>query len=89
MPKVSVITSTYNAAKTLGRACASLSRQLNADWEHIIVDDGSSDDGGRYAKQYAQVERRAFVIRTENRGIGAAFVEDAAAGGPQLPEQPI
>lgn len=44
---VSVITPAYNAAATLGRAHASVANQTFSDWEHIIVDDGSTDETSR------------------------------------------
>ena len=43
-PQVSVITPAYNAAVTIGRTIASVQAQTFHDWEHIIIDDGSTDD---------------------------------------------
>lgn len=42
-PLITVITSTYNAAMTLGRCLASLENQTYKDFEHIIIDGGSTD----------------------------------------------
>lgn len=44
--KISIITITYNSAKTLSRALDSVQSQSYADIEHIIVD-GASTDGTR------------------------------------------
>src|SRR4051812_44009612 len=43
-PAVSVILPTYNRAKFLPQAVASIRGQAFTDWELIIVDDGSTDD---------------------------------------------
>ncbi len=42
-PLITVITSTYNAAKTLGRCLTSLENQTYKNFEHIIIDGGSTD----------------------------------------------
>src|SRR5947209_7539603 len=42
-PAVSVILPTYNRAKFLPQAFDSISGQSFADWELIVVDDGSTD----------------------------------------------
>ena len=42
--KISVITATYNSGGTLRDTIKSVLSQDFTDWEHIIVDGGSSDD---------------------------------------------
>ena len=42
-PAISVITPAFNRRAVLARSVASVQRQTIADWEHIIVDDGSTD----------------------------------------------
>lgn len=43
MPKVSVLTPAYNAADYIGEAIKSVAESDFKDYEHIIVDDGSTD----------------------------------------------
>ena len=78
--KISVITITYNSAKTLQRALASVQGQTYTDIEHIIVD-GASKDGTRelieaYAKKHANVrwvsEKDEGIYNALNKGIRMA-----------------
>jgi glycosyltransferase involved in cell wall biosynthesis len=43
MPKFSVITPVYNAANFIGEDIKSVAKSDFLDYEHIIVDDGSTD----------------------------------------------
>lgn len=78
--KISIITITYNSAKTLRRALASVQEQTYSDIEHIIVD-GASTDGTReiieaYAAQHANVrwisEKDEGIYNALNKGIRMA-----------------
>ncbi|MBQ2189409.1 MAG: glycosyltransferase [Paludibacteraceae bacterium] len=78
--KISIITITYNSAKTLQRALASVQGQTYSDIEHIIVD-GASTDGTKsmietYAKQHASVrwisEKDEGIYNALNKGIRMA-----------------
>jgi glycosyltransferase involved in cell wall biosynthesis len=44
MPAVSIVLPTYNRAKFLPNAFASIQKQTFTDWELIVVDDGSTDN---------------------------------------------
>ncbi|UCG46974.1 MAG: glycosyltransferase family 2 protein [Phycisphaerales bacterium] len=62
-----------NVARTVSAALAVL-ENLNADFELIIVDDGSSDETGPIADQIAAKNPRIKVIHHEtNLGYGAAL----------------
>ncbi|MES1260640.1 MAG: glycosyltransferase family 2 protein [Acidobacteriota bacterium] len=71
-PLVSVITPAYNAAATLERACRSLRNLDFIAWEHIIVNDGSTDATRTLAEKRAAADARVKVITTVNGGNGAA-----------------
>lgn len=70
MPTISVITPTYNAAGHIGRTIASIRAQTFGDWEHIIVDDGSTDNTQAVVADYPEV-RLHYVYQT-NQGPAAA-----------------
>jgi glycosyltransferase involved in cell wall biosynthesis len=43
-PTFSIITPTFNSDKFLGRCLLSVFQQSYSDYEHIVVDDGSTDN---------------------------------------------
>ena len=65
-PKISVITTTYNRYKGLERAIKSVQSQTFEDYEHIIVDDASSDRTKNIAEQYAKQDKRIKYIRRDD-----------------------
>lgn len=68
MPKLSIVTPSYNAAKFLPLLLESVRRQTFADWEHIVVDDGSEDESGTIANSFAAFDSRIKVVQQKNRG---------------------
>src|SRR5882762_251911 len=69
MSLVSVILPTYNRRETIQAAIASVQRQTFADWELIVVDDGSTDDT---AAMIEGSDPRLVLIRQENQGVNGA-----------------
>lgn len=76
--KISVITATYNSARTIRHTCESIRSQNYPDLEHIIVD-GCSTDGtlaqiSKYAGDDARVhsQRDTGIYDALNRGINLA-----------------
>ncbi len=67
MQKVSVVVVAYNASKTLGKCLESLIQQNYLNYEVIVIDDGSTDDTLRIAKQFSVKFFRCEL----NRGWGA------------------
>jgi GT2 family glycosyltransferase len=70
--KVSIISPCYKAERYIGATIESVRRQTLADWEHIVVDDGSPDGGAEIVAAAAQEEPRLQLIRQSNRGVSAA-----------------
>lgn len=66
----SVVIPSYNRANTIVDALASLWAQDFADFEVIVVDDGSTDDTLRRLEQVG--DKRLRVFRQANRGASAA-----------------
>lgn len=72
MPKVSVITPMYNAERFIGATIESVRAQTLQDWEHIVVDDGSSDGSAEVVKRYLPLEPRLKLVQQENGGVAKA-----------------
>ncbi len=72
MPEISVIMPVYNQAEFLGTAVRSVLAQDYADFELILVDDGSTDGSGEMCDAFAQEDGRVLVIHRENAGAAAA-----------------
>ena len=70
--KFSVIVPVYNAAPTLRRCVESVLGQTFADFELILVDDGSRDESGRICDEYASADGRVRVIHKPNGGVSSA-----------------
>lgn len=68
--KISIITATYNSAATVADTIESILRQTHTDWEHIIVDGGSSDATEDIVKNYAgRYNDRINFISEPDKGI--------------------
>lgn len=70
--RLSVIIPVYKAETTLKRCVDSILSQPFADWEMILVDDGSPDTSGRICDDYAKADERIKVIHQKNAGVSAA-----------------
>lgn len=80
--KVSVIVPIYNVEKYIGKCILSIIEQTYKNIEIILVDDGSLDDSGNIADEYAKRDNRIKVIHKANAGVSAARNSglDAATG---------
>ena len=72
MEVISVIVPVYNAEKWLRDALASLQAQTYADFEAILVDDGSTDTSHSICLEYSERDPRFKLIRQSNSGLSAA-----------------
>jgi glycosyltransferase involved in cell wall biosynthesis len=72
MPKVSIITPCYNSRRFIVRTIASVIDQSFGDWEHVVVDDGSTDDPAAVVGPYLALEPRLRLIHQSNRGVCGA-----------------
>ena len=70
MPKVSVVTPTYNRANYIKKCIDSILNQSLTDIEFILVDDGSTDNTESIVKEYN--DPRLKYIKRENHGIGSS-----------------
>ena len=72
MPTISVIVPVYKVEKYIHRCVDSILEQTYADFELILVDDGSPDNCGAICDEYATQDSRVVVIHQENGGLSAA-----------------
>lgn len=71
-PLVSVIVPVHDVAPYVAEAIASLRAQTLADFEALIIDDGSTDGSGAVAAQAIADDPRFVLIRQDNAGLSAA-----------------
>jgi len=69
-PKVSIITPTYNRAYILKNAIGSIVAQTFADWELVIIDDGSTDNTKELVESIG--DQRIVYRHQDNAGPSAA-----------------
>lgn len=80
--KVSVIVAAYNIQDYIVKCLESIANQTYKNLEVIIVDDGSSDNTGKLADEFAENDNRFTVIHKKNGGVSSARNRgiDAASG---------
>lgn len=74
-PKVSVVVVFHDTRQFLAEAIDSVLRQSYADWELLLVDDGSTDGSDAIAREYAERDERIRYLHhpgRSNRGISAS-----------------
>lgn len=81
-PLLSVVVPAYDVAAWLPGCLDSLLASSHPRLEVVVVDDGSPDESGAIAEQYAAADPRVRVVHTDNHGLGAARNEGLRwAGG--------
>lgn len=72
-PLVSVVMSVYNGEKYLAEAIESILGQTFAEFEFVIVDDGSQDGSAEIIQSYAEADQRIQIVPlAKNIGVAAA-----------------
>lgn len=72
MPEISVIVPVYQVENYLERCVSSILAQTFADFEMILVDDGSTDKSGALCDAWREKDPRIRVIHKENGGASSA-----------------
>jgi len=71
-PFFSLIVPVYNVEKYLKQCLNSVLSQSFKDYELIVVNDGSTDNGGAICDEYENMDSRVRVIHQKNGGLSAA-----------------
>lgn len=72
-PRISLLTSFYNAEPYLGAAIESALAQSFTDFELVLRDDGSTDDSLSTARRYAAAAPHIRLLTGENLGYGRSL----------------
>ena len=72
MAKISVIVPIYNVEEYVLGCLKSVAAQTFGDFECICVDDGSTDNSGKIADDFALSDKRFSVIHQKNGGLSDA-----------------
>ena len=81
-PRITVITPTFNRAHVLDRAIRSLQGQSLTDYEHVIVDDGSTDGTRDVVAGFGDERIRYFALPERQRANAARNAGLDAARAP-------
>lgn len=67
---ISVVIPLYNKEKSIAQTLECVLNQTYKDFEIVVVDDGSKDNGAAIVEQFA--DSRIHLVRQTNRGVSAA-----------------
>ncbi|WP_251623264.1 glycosyltransferase family 2 protein [Odoribacter lunatus] len=71
-PEISVIVAVYNAERYLSVCVDSILGQTYANYEVLLIDDGSTDASGWICDKYACKDKRVRVFHKSNGGVSSA-----------------
>lgn len=77
-----MVTPCYNSRRFIHDAVASVRRQDINDWEHILVDDGSTDGTAELLDEFSREDPRTKVLRQANAGTCRARNLGASSSSP-------
>lgn len=69
---LSIIVPIYNVEKYLPECLNSIKAQTYANFQAILINDGSTDNSEKIARDYTQKDYRFILINQKNRGLGEA-----------------
>jgi hypothetical protein len=86
MPRISIVTATYNRSNVLRHAIETVRWQTCADWELIVVGDGCTDDTEQVVRSFADPRVRYIALPRNhgeqsvpnNAGVAAATADRIA-----------
>lgn len=76
-PAVTIVTPLFDSARFVPGLLANVAAQEFGDYEHLVVDDRSSDDGPALVRRHAAIDPRCRLITMPERG-GPARARDRA-----------
>ena len=71
-PRISVIVPIYNVASFLPKCIESILEQSFADFELILVNDGSPDNSNDICLHYQEIDNRIIILNKQNGGLLSA-----------------
>jgi glycosyltransferase involved in cell wall biosynthesis len=71
-PHLSIITPCFNSERFVAQTLQSVRSQTFGDWEHIVIDDGSTDQSANIIQGAIQSGYQGRLIRQANSGVARA-----------------
>jgi len=78
-PAVTIVTPLYESEQFVPGLLANVARQELGDWEHLVVDDRSTDGGPGLVRAHAEREPRCRLLTMDRRGGPGAARDRALA----------
>ena len=78
MPTISVVLPVYNGEQYLAEALDSILAQTFADFELIVIDDGSTDGSLSLLQEYEKRDARIRLVARENRNLATTLNDSIA-----------
>ena len=72
VPKLTFVVPVFNGDQFINALFISVSNQSNANWQCIIVDDGSTDNSKKLADLWSERDNRFKVVSKKNGGLASA-----------------
>src|SRR5690606_30744980 len=74
---VSIITPLHNGERFVAETIESILAQSYKEWELIVVDDCSSDNGVKIVQEYSERDSR-ILLKSNNKNLGPAITRNKA-----------